>query len=99
MKNILLTITVLFSSITFSQIVRPNVYVFGNRVQVQTFNNTQDDIRCSGFVYARTNRGLTETHYHSAVIYKGMSSFRNYYSRNYQTRYSFAYHNIFCSKF
>ncbi len=99
MKNLVLTIALLGSSLALSQTVRPNVYAFGNRVQVSIFNNTKDDIRCSGFVYARMNRGLTETHYHSEVVYKGMSSVRNYFSRDYRSRYIWAYHNIFCSNF
>lgn len=99
MKNILLLATFLFSSVSFSQVQRPSVSVFGNRIQVQVTNYSIDDLRCSGFVYGRLSNGMTESYYYSDIIYRGMSSFTNFYSRNLRDIYFYAYHNVYCFRF
>ena len=100
MKKLLLVALFIFSLSSYAQIMpRPYLNVFSNNIQVQVYNNTDDDIRCSGFVYGRTQTGFTESHYYSDVIYKGMRSYRNFYIRNFNNRYLSGYHNIFCNSY
>lgn len=99
MKNIFILFTVLCSTISFAQQVRPQLYTFSNNIQVVTSNYTNESVRCSGFIYARTLKGFMETHYYNEIIYRGMSSFRNYYIRDYRDSYTYAYDNVFCNKF
>lgn len=99
MKNTLIILAILSSSVVLAQQVRPQLYTFSNNVQVIVNNFTDESVSCSGFIYARTFRGFTETHYYNEIVYRKMSSFRNFYIRDFNDRYTYSYDNIFCNKY
>jgi hypothetical protein len=99
MRNIFILLTVLCSTIGFAQQVRPQLFTFTNNVQVTTSNYTNEGVRCSGYIYARTFKGRMETHFYNEIIYRGMTSHRNFYIRDYSDRYTYSHHNIFCNRF
>lgn len=100
MKTTILTLGLIFSSLAFAgkdTSVWPNVYNFGNHVQVQVWNHTDKEVRCSGFVYMDMESGeRTSEHYFDWVRARG-SSFRNVYPRIFNDRIRSVNHSIWCN--
>lgn len=99
MKNFLVVFSLVFSTLILAKQVRPRVYTFPNYVRVVTRNTSDEGIRCSGFINARTATGRWESHFYNQTIYKGMTSYRNYYVRNFNDRYINSSSNISCYNF
>lgn len=101
MKTILFAIALVTSFSASAQVyVYPNIINFGNSVQVQIHNTTQDNISCSGSVNMHTQQGRMETGYYFDQIYKGSFSMRSFYLMNntMNDRITFTNHSIFCHK-
>lgn len=98
MKNAILGLVLLTG---FSQaaeaVVWPNVYNWGNRVEVQVFNNTDRSVWCSGSVYLRMESNKEESHYFSEFINRGMFVYRSIYPRTLSERIQRVNHSIFCN--
>ena len=78
--------------------VNPNIFNFGNSVQVQ-INNTNDfDISCSGGVRIYTHQNRMDSGYYFDQIRKGSLSIRNFYLINMTDRVNYTSHSIFCQK-
>ena len=99
MKKILFGILLFNSAISFA--VTPTIWNMGNQVQVQIYNNTQDDINCSGPIYIYTQLGQFRSEYYQSVIYKGMSDYKYIYvfGMNMNDRITNTSHGIFCRRF
>jgi hypothetical protein len=101
MKTFLIAIAFAASFGATAQVyVYPSLLNFGNSVQVQIHNNTQDNINCSGSVYMHTQSGRMESGYYFDQIYKGSFSTRNFYLMNttMNDRISYSSHSIYCHK-
>lgn len=100
MKALFVSFSLFFSLTASAQMVNvyPQIFNMGNSIQVQIFNNTQDNINCSGQVYMNTQSGHMESTYYWDIIRKGGYSMRPFYLINFNDRVLFASHSIYCSK-
>ena len=99
MRTMIPILSLLLSFSAFSQAnVFPQLINMGNSVQVQIFNNTQDNLRCSGNVFMTTQLGNSETRFYMDFINKNGFSMRNFYLMNFNDRVNFSYHSIYCQK-
>ena len=71
------------------------------QIQVQIFNNTDKDIRCSGPVYIYSQMGKFKTEFYSNIIYKGMmdNHYIYFYGLDMNDRISNYSNGIFCNEF
>lgn len=100
MKTLLMIFGLMMTVSVFSQTVyvNPTVFNFGNLVQVQIRNNTQDNISCSGTVIMQTQLGRTETGYYYDNIPRNSFSMKSFYLMSIGDRISFVNQFIRCSK-
>ncbi len=99
MKTFLLAMASVVSFSATAQVyVHPTIFNFGNSVQVQIHNTTQDDISCSGSVQMHTQQNRMETGYYFEQIRKGSFSMRTFYLMNMNDRVNYASHSIYCRK-
>lgn len=98
MKKIVLFLFI-FSLSSFGQVLRPQIITFSNQVQVRINNIFDEDYRCSGFVYARTLRGRTDSHFFVDIAYKRRVTFRTFFIRDFNDRYISAYDSIQCFRY
>lgn len=101
MKILILAMS-LFSSVSaLAQHVTvfPRIINFGNAVQVQIYNSTEDDIHCSGSVTMHTQSNRIETNFFSDYIRSHQTAFSPmYYLMDHSDRISYANENINCYK-
>ena len=99
MKTFILIMASVVSFSASAQVyVYPTIFNFGNSVQVQINNTTQDNLNCSGSVQMHTQQGKMETGYYFDQIRKGSFSMRSFYLMNMNDRINYASHSIFCHK-
>ncbi len=100
MKALFICLVLLFSVSASAQVVNvyPQIFNMGNSIQVQIFNNTEDNINCSGQIYMNTQSGHMESTYYWDIIRKGGYSMRPFYLINFNDRVLFSSHSIMCLK-
>lgn len=100
MKTLIASVVLAASFSASAQMVNvyPRIYNFGNQAQVQVYNSSEFDVNCSGFIYLNTQRGRMESHYYSDYIYRGHSSMRFFYLRDFQDNITYSHHSIRCQK-
>ena len=97
MKNFLLgfALTTFASSAIAFDYVWPNVYNWGNRVEVQAHNNTDRGVWCSGSIYMTLENNQDENHYFSEYLSSRGFIYRSVYPRG-NKRISRMNHSISC---
>jgi hypothetical protein len=99
MKTFLLVAAFVTSFGASAQVyVNPNIFNFGNSVQIQIYNTNDFDISCSGSVNIFTHQNRMESGYYFEQIRKGSLSIRNFYLMDMNNRVNFTSHSIFCQK-
>ena len=99
--KLLLAIALVFGSMSaFSaektSRVYPQLTVWGHGVDLRIWNTTDKDLRCSGTINIRTQRGMFRTEFYNGIVYRGMTEYRHFSNWNMQDRYLHAYHSIHC---
>jgi hypothetical protein len=97
MKNLIIGITGLFLIVTEARAsVWPRVLNFGDSVQVQLDNFTDNDVNCSGWVYMNLSSGSTAAEYVFEYVPRRSFRFRSLRPYPWGTRINFVHHSIFC---
>lgn len=97
--KILLSLVIAFASLQAlakPTMVFPSVFTFPSQVQVQVFNNSNQDVWCTGSLFIRKQSGQTQTEFYSERVYRGMSSNRYFYNRNFNDRFVNTTNTIYC---
>lgn len=100
MKLFILAASLLLSVPGFAQYVSvyPTVINFGNSVQVQVNNTTEDNLYCTGSIMMMTHLNRTENEYYSEYVSAGATSIRMYYLWDYSDRILYTHQFINCTK-
>jgi hypothetical protein len=96
MNKFILSLVILFSTSLAHAMVWPQVYNWGNRVEVQIHNRELRPISCSGSIRLLLESGESETHFHYSHVPGRSFSTRSYYTRSFNDRIRRVNHSIFC---
>lgn len=99
MKKLVIGAALLVSASAFAQSSRPifpQIFNFGNSVQVQIYNPNARPHYCSGFVNINTIPYGSESQYFSEYIRPQSSFTRTIWLRSIGARVSSAFHSIYC---
>lgn len=100
MKKVFFLIALMFSFSAFAEkaaSVWPHVYNFGHAAQVQVWNHTDREVRCSGWVYMTMENGETDSQHYFDWVYARSSRHRMVYPRFSNERISHVSHSIWCN--
>jgi hypothetical protein len=99
MKNLFLVLVFILSGSAFAENlspVYPQVYSYGNIVQVTIRNFTDRNVHCSGSIYLTTISGRRENQFFSEFVRARFTSLRTIYPRSFGERILSTSHSIFC---
>lgn len=99
MKKFIICLTLLVSGLATAEVdtaVFPRVYNFGSNIQIEVWNNTDQNVYCSGTIYTTTRSGRRDTHFYSEMIYARSTRYRNIYNRDMRDRFVSVFDSIFC---
>ena len=99
MKKLIIALSLIISSLSFAStesVVFPDLYVFGNHIQLTVRNYTDRPVTCSGFVFFSTFDGSRVTHHYFDTVPAYFTAFRNIYPRSMNDRILNARHTISC---
>ncbi len=100
MKNLFLALALTISASAFAEkasIIFPRVYNTGSSVQVEIWNHTDKYVTCSGSIWMRTEKGNSYSEYYFDSIMPRFTSYRTFYSRDFQDRVVSVNNGIFCN--
>ena len=99
MKKFILAVTLVLSGLAFAEDeapIFPQVFNYGNSVQIQITNHTDSYVTCSGPVWITTDKGATYSEHYFDSVMPRFTSYRRIQVRNFQDRIRFVNHSIFC---
>lgn len=96
MKHFLALMLLIASASAFAM-PWPNVYNFGNSVQLHIANDQDRQIWCSGYLTLQTNTGKDESQYVTEFIMAHNFIYRNFYPRTLGETFTNVYHSIYCN--
>lgn len=100
MKKLILGLALTLSSFAFAEkqsMVFPQVYNFGSSIQVNVWNTTDKNFWCNGSVTMYLDNGKQESEYYTEFVSSRYNSIRMIYPREFGTRITSYYHNIWCN--
>lgn len=100
MKNLIAGLVLVVSSVAFAAkdvAIFPNVYNYGNSVQVHIWNTSNRSVWCSGSVYMNLDNGQTQSENYSEYVMANFNSYKMIYPRLAGARILSISHSIFCN--
>jgi hypothetical protein len=99
MKKIIFSLMIFATSVAHANSpIFPQIFNFGNSVQVQIFNPNLKDVNCSGMVYMNLSPYGVESQYFYGRIPSHTTGFRTFFLTQINVRIAFASHSIYCTE-